>query len=370
MAMLRSWFLTCAALGALLAGCAEVPRKPQADAELVFPAPPDEPRFYYERSIRSSADVAADGRDARLRRLLTGEGERGVGMAKPGSLAVRAGRLYVSDSVGGAVLVFDIAAGTFAQVGTEGQGALTQPLGLAVDAALNLYVVDGPAKSVLVFDAGGKFQRALGGPKMLARPSGVAVEENGERVYVVDLGGVAARKEEHRVRVFDGRSGAHLFDFGVRGTAPGQFNLPRSIARAPDGRLYVVDSGNFRVQAFDRDGKFLRAFGEIGRFPGNFARPRDVAVDGAGRVYVTDAAFGNMQIFDAEGQLLMFIGGRSERDQPARYMLPSGIAVDRDGRIYMADEFFRRVDVFRPAALKPGEGLAVRKAPAGSEARK
>ena len=122
--------------------------------------------------------------------------------------------------------------------------------------------------------------------------------------------------------------------------------------------------GNFRIQVFDRDGKFVKAFGSVGRQPGNFARPREIAIDREGRVYVSDAAFGNMQIFDADGQLLMHIGERSERDQPARYMLPSGLAVDGDGRIYLADEFFRRVDVFRPIAIKAHEGYSASAAPA------
>ena len=201
---------------------------------------------------------------------------------------------------------------------------------------------------------------------MFARPTGVGVTDDGERVYVVDTGGVE-RRDEHRVRVFNGLTGAHLFDFGKRGSENGEFNLARDAAVAPDGRVYVVDTGNFRVQVFDRDGKFLKAFGSVGRQPGSFARPREIAIDREGRVYVSDAAFGNLQIFDAEGGLLLHIGERSERDQPARYMLPSGIAVDRDGRIYMADEYFRRVDVYRPAGIKPTEGFTAA-APAAGQA--
>lgn len=355
------------ALAGLLGGCAEAPQKKDAPArEMVYPPPPDEARFVFERSLYSSADVIEKDRNSLLRQMLTGEGERGgEGLAKPYGVAARNGRVYVADSVGSAVKLFDIPGQRFVSIGSDDQGTLGQPLGLDVDAAQNLYVVDGTSRYVKIFDDKGKFQRQLGGPKMLQRPTGVGVTEDGARVYVVDTGGVE-RREEHRVRVFNGLTGAHLFDFGSRGAEPGQFNLARDIAVAPDGRVYVVDTGNFRVQQFDRDGKFLRAFGSVGRRPGNFARPREVAVDREGRVYVSDAAFGNMQIFDAEGQLLLHIGERSERDQPGRYMLPSGIAVDRDGRIYMADEFFRRVDVFRPAGLKPGEGYTARPVPAAA----
>lgn len=364
------------ALGGL-AGCAEAPRREAAEVVLVFPLPPDEPRFYFERSIYSSGDIVEKDKNTLLRRVLTGEGEGdGESVQKPYGVAVRNGRLYVADSVGASVKVFDIPGRSFLSVGADDLGALYQPLGLDLDEAQNLYVVDARARVLNVYDAAGKFVRQIGGPKMFSRPTGVGVTPDGERVYVVDTGGVE-RKQEHRVRVFNGKTGEHRFDFGTRGSGNGEFNLARDVAVAPDGRVYVVDTGNFRIQIFDRDGKFLKAFGAVGRQPGNFARPREIAIDKDGRVYVSDAAFGNLQIFDAEGQLLMHIGERSERDRPARYMLPTGIAVDRDGRIYMADEFFRRIDVFRPAGLKPNEGYAsgsaaVKKAvkPAASETSK
>ena len=369
MRMLRTRLLACALVAAGgLWSCAEAPRKPEDAARvLVFPQPPDEPRFVFERSLVTSADVIDKDGASRLRQMLTGEGERGgEALVKPYGVAAREGRIYVADSVGASVKVFDIPGRRFFTIDTDDQGSLRQPLGLDVDAQHNLYVVDAAVKYLKVFDSKGKFLRQMGGPKMLARPTGVGVTDGGERVYVVDTGGVE-RQEEHRVRVFNGLTGAHLFDFGKRGTGNGEFNLARDAAVAPDGRVYVVDTGNFRVQVFDRDGKFLKAFGSVGRQPGSFARPREIAIDREGRVYVSDAAFGNLQIFDAEGGLLLHIGERSERDQPARYMLPSGIAVDRDGRIYMADEYFRRVDVYRPAGIKPTEGFTAA-APAAGQA--
>lgn len=365
MRLAQPWLMALAAVAALLGACAEAPVKQAETRDLVFPSPPDEPRFVFERSIYSSKDVLEVEKDSVLRQMLTGEGGEGEGLAKPYGVAVHQGRMYVSDPVAGAVKLFDIPARKFSVVGPDEQEPLVQPLGIDVDAQSNLYVVDGVAKDIKIYDAQGKFVRKLGGPKMFHRPSGIASTPDGTRVYVVDTGGVG-QKEEHRIRVFDARTSAHLFDFGKRGTGNGEFNLPRDIAVGADGQLYVVDSGNFRIQIFDRDGKFQRTFGTLGRQYGNFARPREIAVDAQGNIYVSDAAFGNMQIFDSQGQLLMFIGTRSERDQPARYMLISGVAVDRDGRIYTTDEFFRRVDVFRPARLNAGEGFVPKPAPAAT----
>lgn len=351
------------AVGGLLAGCADAPQRREAARELVFPSPPDEPKFVFERSIYSSRDVVSKGKDAALMQVLTGEGERGgEGLQKPYAIAVRQGRLYVSDPVAGTVKLFDIPGRRFVTIGPDPQEQLVQPLGIDVDEQFNLYVVDGAARDVKIYDDAGKFLRRLGGPKDFFRPSGIAASPDGERVYVVDTGGVA--RTEHRIRVYAARTGAHLFDIGRRGTADGEFNLPRDVTMAPDGRLYVVDSGNFRVQVLDRDGKFVRAFGSIGRQFGNFARPREIAVDRQGAIYVSDAAFGNTQIFNAAGELLLFIGARSERDEPARYTLLSGVGVDGDGRLYVADEFFRRVDVFRPVSMKAADGFVPVPAPA------
>src|SRR5512132_988907 len=92
------------AVGGLLAGCAEAPQRREAAGELVFPSPPDEPKFVFERSIYSSRDVVPRGKDAKLMQVLTGEGERvGEGLQKPYAIAVRQGRLYVSDPVAGTV---------------------------------------------------------------------------------------------------------------------------------------------------------------------------------------------------------------------------------------------------------------------------
>ena len=119
----------------------------------------------------------------------------------------------------------------------------------------------------------------------------------------------------------------------------------------------MVDGGNFRVQVFDRDGKYLKSFGSVGKQYGQFARPKEIAADRDGNVYVVDTAFGNFQIFNPEGELLLFVGGRSERDGPAKYMLPSGIYVDEDGRVYMVDQWFRKLEIYRPARLKPDQGF-------------
>lgn len=330
-----------------------------APRQIVFPAPPDEPRFVYERTIRSSGDVLPDEAGSELRRLVTGEQRGGEPLSKPYAVAVYKGRIFVSDTVSRSVRVFDVPQGQQFKIGEEeGNGQLIKPIGLDVDAAGNLYVADIGAKAIMVYGPNREFLRRIGGDKWFSRLSSVTVDPAGARVYAVDLGGVSS--EQHQVRVFDARSGAHLMDIGKRGTGPGEFNLPRDMAIGKDGRLYVVDGGNFRVVVFDAGGRYLHSFGSVGKQYGQFARPKEIAIDREGNVYVVDTAFGNFQVFNADGELLLFVGDRSERDGPAKYMLPSGIAVDEDGRVYVVDQWFRKIDIFRPAALPAGSGFLAR----------
>jgi len=322
---------------------------------LVFPPPPEEPRFIYERTLRSSADVTPDDEDGALRRALTGEKKSGEALGKPYGIAARNGRIYVGDTGRRSILVFDIPEQKFFSFGEEDPGQLGKPLGLDLDDEGNVYVLDGVNKNITVFDRDGVFLRNFGKPGDINRPAGLGVNGDGTRVYAVDIGG--SSNETHRIVMYDGKTGEKLSIIGERGDKPGEFNLPRDVKSAPDGSLFVVDGGNFRVQKLDADGKFISTFGSIGRMGGQFSRPKAVDLDKDGNIYVTDAAFGNFQIFNPDGNLLLAVGVRSAVKGPTHSMLPAGVAVDGDGRIYFADQFYQKVDVYRPIELGLTEGF-------------
>lgn len=361
-------FAACSAV-LLLSACTTMePPAPKAFVPPVFPPPPEPARIIFERAIYSSADVNRDDRDTQFKRWVTGENKVGEGFAKPYGVAVRAGRVYVTDTVRRAVMAFDFPAGRYFELGRDDPGALRLPISVDVDAQGSVYVTDASIRAVMVYEAGGRFLRQLGAPGELQRPAGIAVTSDGSRVYVVDIGGVES--ELHRVVALNGVTGDRLAIIGQRGEGPGEFNLPRDVAIGRNGELYVVDGANFRVQVFEPSGRFLRTFGAVGRQGGQFSRPKEVATDREGRVYVVDTAFGNFQIFDAEGQLLLDVGSRSNTDAPAKYMLPAGIAVDEDGRIYVVDQYFRKVDVYRPAGLAANAGYLGNGSPAPAEVRR
>ncbi|MBN1660244.1 MAG: TIGR03663 family protein [Anaerolineae bacterium] len=186
-------------------------------------------------------------------------------------------------------------------------------------------------------------------PGQFNHPRGVAAGPDGN-VYVTD-------SDNDRVQVFDDEGrllrvwGSHCaLDTGLGCATPGgagQFQEPWGIAVGPDGRVYVADTWNHRIQVFDADGRFLTqwgAFGQTGDAPGLLYGPRDIAVDASGRVFVTDTGNKRVLAFDQDGRLLDQWGGAGSG--PGQFEEPVGIALDADGNLYIADVWNGRIQVF------------------------
>lgn len=355
--MVRRWWAAVLA-AMLLHGCQGPLQSNKRDApdRLLWPAPPERPRFAYEFTLRAPADIAGDQNEARVLEALTGaRPSQTPAFSKPAGVAARNGRIYVTDTANHLVAVFDVPRRRVFHFGGRAPGNLTKPVAIAIDASGRVYVADAARREVLVYDPLGLLLSVIGGPRDLARPVGVAVDAKGSRIYVVDRGGTD--DTHHRVVAFDAQ-GTKVFEIGGRGSGPGEFNVPVQAATAADGTLFVLDAGNFRVQAFDAGGHYLHAFGKIGAGPGNFARPRGLAVDAEDRLYISDASFGNFQIFDAHGQLLLTVGEAGAIDRPGRFRLLAGIATDETGRVYVVDQLFGKVEVYRPLREAEAEALA------------
>ena len=122
--------------------------------------------------------------------------------------------------------------------------------------------------------------------------------------------------------------------------AAGPFNSPSDIAISPDGLLYISDGyGNARVHRFTPDGELVDSWGAPGKTaPGEFHVPHGVWVHTDGRVFVADRENNRMQIFDAEGNFL---------EQWTDLARPCDIYIDDDLAVYVPelDGFMSILDI-------------------------
>ena len=261
------------------------------------------------------------------------------------------GRIIVTDPGASGVHVFDFAQKKykFIERREKTRDAMLTPQCVAVDGQDNIYVTDSEAGKIFVFEPSGKYVRAIGslkgGEGYFKRPTGIAIDSAAQRIYVSDT----LRDE---IFILD-LQGNVLEKFGKTGRGEGEFNLPTEL-RLSGQELLVVDSMNFRVQAFDAAGHFQFSIGKLGDSTGAIFRPKAVSVDSEGDVYVVDALWGLVQVFNRQGQLLYYFGAKGTH--AGEFQLPSGLFIDHDDRVYVVDSFNRRVQVFQYAGLKSATG--------------
>ncbi|MBI1792453.1 MAG: 6-bladed beta-propeller [Acidobacteria bacterium] len=220
--------------------------------------------------------------------------------------------------------------------------------GIAADARGHVYVIHRGDHPVMEFDRDGKFLRAFG-EGLFDRPHAVRIDPEGNIWTVDDTSHVVLKMDPAgRVRRVLGRwraasdSSSSMtakppagVQRGLRDEDIFKFNRPTDIAFGPAGDLYVSDGyGNSRVVKFSRDGTFLKEWGRKGNGEGEFNTPHSIAVDKQGRVYVADRENYRIQVFDADGKFLR---------QWAELGAPWGLYITPDQTLYMCDGYNNRV---------------------------
>jgi sugar lactone lactonase YvrE len=81
------------------------------------------------------------------------------------------------------------------------------------------------------------------------------------------------------------------------------FYMPADMAVDEEGNMYVMDSGNHRIQKFDSEGNFLGTFGRKGQGPGEFQYPHSIDIDDRGFMYISDSGNQKIQILKPDGAL-------------------------------------------------------------------
>lgn len=271
------------------------------------------------------------------------------------------GSLFVADNGNNRIQKFDNAGNFIILWGNFGSANANfhNPTGVACDGKGDVWVVDTNNHRVQKFDGklGGylmKFGSRGNGEGQFNAPWGIAVDRVRGFVYVVD-------SANFRVQKFD-MMGEFIMAWGSFGTGDGQFYFPRGVAvDQSDGAVYIVDMGNHRIQKFDTSTNVLpqllakwggspeagHASSPLAREAGQLRSPWGIAVDGAGDVFVTDTGNHRVEKFDREGNFITQWGGFGNGD--GQFNFPYGIAVDAKGSVFVVDSGNTRVQQFMSA---------------------
>jgi len=308
--------------------------------ELVWPLPPEQPRLRFITEIHGTEDVEPSKKQSGLERLSgVHRKEFKPYFNKPFGVAVDSkGRIFVTDNGQAMAFVFDREHHQVSYIGVGGPPKLMTPMGIHADAKDRIWIADAEAKKVFALDSQLTLRAAIGKQDEMINPVAIATDLSRNRLYVVD-------SQQHCVLVYDSETGQFLTKFGKRGSEDGEFNFPTDVAVGVDGRVYIADAMNRRVQIFDTDYKFIDKFGQEGLRWGQFRKPKSLALDEYQNIYVVDSDFCNFQIFDQKKQLLMFLGEFG--DGPGQFEVPQQIRIGGENMVYVVDQMNQRVQIFK-----------------------
>ena len=208
--------------------------------------------------------------------------------------------------------------------------------GVAVDLEDRVFLICRGDHPVLMYDSKGKFLGSWGEGDFTYRTHGITVGPDNS-VFCTDDG-------NHTIRKFT-PNGKLLMTLGTMNTPsdtgydgkdtrtvsrPGApFNRPTNIAVGPTGDLYVSDGyGNCRVHQFGPNGELKRSWGTPGQGPGEFFLPHGISVHADGRVFVCDRENDRIQIFSPDGE---YLGEWTDTRRPTH------LVFDGQGRAYVSE---------------------------------
>jgi DNA-binding beta-propeller fold protein YncE len=204
---------------------------------------------------------------------------------------------------------------------------------VAADAEDRVYVFQRKDPPVVVFDREGKYLGAWGSGEV-TDPHGLKIV--GDVVYTTDRSDSVAKSFtlDGKPILALGQRGVHSdtghIESWLAERAAGPFNHPTEMIGHPNGDIYVTDGyRNARVHRFTADGRLLKSWGTPGKGEGQFHLPHSIAFDPDGKLYVADRANRRIQIFTPDGDFLGMWTGMGG---------PNDITRGKDGNFYIAEQ--------------------------------
>ena len=274
--------------------------------------------------------------------------------AKAKGMAVNAsGHIFISESLQHSIKKFNDQNKLLHSFGSEGdgRGQFAGPVGIAIGNSDLIYIADSRNKRVQIFEV-----------KNASQPLSREFQRESHVYYEKELTAEKSLFDVHvdnegKVLALAGKGGYLLYKgidnriIAEPGKGPGQIKKARAIDFGPDGHIYVADTGNNRVQVFDREGEYIHSFGKQGSKTGQFKSPEGIAVNSKGNVYVADSGNHRIQIFNSDGMFFHSFGSKSKKvkdqtPQKKTFLNPTSLAIDSKDNLYVVDQENNRIQVF------------------------
>jgi DNA-binding beta-propeller fold protein YncE len=211
------------------------------------------------------------------------------------------------------------------------------PTAITVDENENIYIADRFTKSILKYDKKGKYIFSFGikiseKDEVPFFPIDIFYKDN--IIYVLDING--------RIYLFN-EDGAIIKGKKYNiGKLIGELSGAKAIF-VDDEYIYVADSGNNRVQIFDKDGNGVKDFGYKGSFSGVLKNPEGIIVN-KNEIVVSDTDNNTVSIFEKNGTFKYNID--ENEGENSNFKRPKGVSIGEDGKIYVIDSGNSRVKVY------------------------
>jgi hypothetical protein len=206
------------------------------------------------------------------------------------------GDVYVADTGNGRIVVFN----SIGQYLTSFSHK-SEPLGVAVDRAGQVYVTDSSSHLVHIYDYRGRATGKITPDKADADALfGRMAVDSADNLYVTV-------RNKGQVFVYDSK-GAVKLKIGGAGEA-GRIEMISDVAVDAEGRVYALSSLGDAVHVFNSKGESLFRFGKHAPGADNFAFPTAIDIDAQERIWVVDSFAHCLKVFSKSGSFITNIGG-------------------------------------------------------------
>ena len=284
-------------------------------------------------------------------------GGEGKHLLRPVDVAVSSeGKIYIVNMEYNRLTILDQNGYIYNEIGGFGEsdGEFNLPLSVAINDVGEIFVSDTWNRRMQKFDRAGNHLLTFGtfgvNEGQIYAPRGIAINDLGN-LLVADA---------NKIIVFN-PNGEFLFEVGTQYGSPGtddyEFDGVSDVAIDQEGNIYVVDSGNYRIQIFDRNFVYSDTIDITDEYDAQ-AYPRNAVVSSTGHLFVTVNAY--VYIFDINDNYLKIGQWGDEGTALGQLGSPSGIFIEPlSGDVYVTEETNNRVSVFNSdGTIKTAFGTA------------